>query len=94
MTKSDLIKRVSQSYPHMSTSEIDSVVNEFFHVITSALASGEHVELRGFGSFTIKHRQPHRGRNPKTGETVAVAEKSVPFFKPGKALRENMQDIT
>ncbi|NOR73271.1 MAG: integration host factor subunit beta [Mariprofundaceae bacterium] len=66
------------------------VVNEIFHAISNALANGDRVELRGFGSFTTKRRNPRIGRNPKTGESVQVPGKIVPHFKPGKELRERV----
>ena len=90
MTKSDIIKVVAQAYPHITQAQSEAVVHELFQIITSALVRGEHVELRGFGSFTLKQRQPHTGRNPKTGALVQVQGKQVPFFKPGKAMRESV----
>lgn len=89
MTKSDLIEWLTNEHPHLSTTQAESVVSTFFQSIQDALVSGQHVELRGFGSFTLKQHHSHTGRNPKTGESVSVEAKRIPFFKPGKTLREN-----
>ncbi|MBL1352341.1 MAG: integration host factor subunit beta [Zetaproteobacteria bacterium] len=88
MIKSDLIEWLAEEHPSLSTAEAESAVNTTFQAIKDSVVSGEHVELRGFGSFTIKQHNPHVGRNPKTGEWVKVEAKRIPFFKPGKALRE------
>jgi len=88
MNKSDLIQWLAEEHPELSASQAESVVNTVFQSILDSVASGEHVELRGFGSFTIKQHNPHIGRNPKTGESVTVEAKRIPFFKPGKTLRE------
>jgi len=88
MKKSNLIQWLAEEHPELSADEAKAVVNTMFQAIVDSLASGEHVELRGFGSFTIKQHNPHIGRNPKTGESVTVEAKRIPFFKPGKNLRE------
>jgi len=88
MNKSDLIRWLAEEHPELSSAQAKSVVDTIFQSIVDAVASGEHVELRGFGSFTIKQHNPHTGRNPKTGELVSVEAKRVPFFKPGKKIRE------
>ncbi|MDQ6990234.1 MAG: HU family DNA-binding protein [Mariprofundaceae bacterium] len=88
MTKSDLIQWLAEEHPALSTSQAESVVHQLFQSIQDSITSGEHVELRGFGSFTIKQHHPHIGRNPKNGCSVEVKAKRIPFFKPGKALRE------
>jgi len=65
-------------------------VNCFFDTISDALARGDRVELRGFGAFSVRHREARRGRNPRTGESVDVESKNVPFFKMGKGMRERL----
>lgn len=92
MIKSELIQMIADKNPHLYQRDVDNIVNAIFDEITDALANGDRVELRGFGAFSVKHRQPRTGRNPKTGETVEVGEKWVPFFKTGKELRERLND--
>jgi integration host factor subunit beta len=87
MTKADLIDEVSK-LSNLTKTETETIVNTIFDNITDALAKGDKVELRGFGSFRIRHRNSRKGRNPKTGTAVDVPEKRVPFFKVGKRLRE------
>ncbi len=91
MTKSELIQWVAEQYPDMSLVQSETVVNTLFQSIKTSLAQGERVEIRGFGSFSLKQHHAHIGRNPKTGESVEVEAKQVPFFKPGKALREQVK---
>ena len=90
MTKSELIAEIAASNPHLRGADVEIIVSTIFEEITHALARGERVELRGFGAFTVKHREARTGRNPRTGEAVPVDEKSVPFFKAGKDLRERV----
>jgi integration host factor subunit beta len=90
MTKSELIARLSASHPHLLQKHIDAVVDTVLEEISLALEIGHRVELRGFGAFSVKKRDPRLGRNPRTGEAVDVTTKFVPFFKPGKRLRERM----
>jgi integration host factor subunit beta len=90
MTKSELIDLIAKEYEHIQRSEAEAVVNEVFEAIIAAMAAGERVELRGFGSFTTKMRRARVGRNPKTGDSVAVPPKSTPHFKPGKEMRERV----
>lgn len=87
LTKSELIAELASANPHLRAQDVETIVSTIFEEITFALARGERVELRGFGAFTVKHRDARTGRNPRTGATVAVDEKSVPFFKAGKELR-------
>jgi integration host factor subunit beta len=87
MTKAELIDEVSK-LSNLTKKETETIVNTVFDNITDALAKGDKVELRGFGSFRIRHRNSRKGRNPKTGSAVDVPEKRVPFFKVGKRLRE------
>jgi len=90
MTKSELIDLIAREYEHIQRSEAEAVVNEVLEAIITAMAAGERVELRGFGSFTTKVRRARVGRNPKTGDSVAVPPKSMPHFKPGKEMRERV----
>jgi integration host factor subunit beta len=87
MTKADLIDEVSK-VSSLTKKETETIVNTIFDNITDALGKGDKVELRGFGSFRIRHRNSRKGRNPKTGSSVDVPQKRVPFFKVGKRLRE------
>jgi integration host factor subunit beta len=90
MTRSELIAGLAEDNPHLTIADVERIVAALFDEMTDALARGERVELRGFGAFTVKHRNARAGRNPRTGETVDVAQKSVPFFKAGKELRERI----
>jgi integration host factor, beta subunit len=90
MTKSELILRLSEQNPHLYQRDVERLVACVFEEITSALARGDRVELRGFGAFSVKHRDARVGRNPRTGDSVQVEAKSVPFFKTGKQLRERL----
>jgi integration host factor subunit beta len=90
VTKSELIAEIAEANPHLRGVDVEVIVGTIFEQITQALAQGSRVELRGFGAFTVKHRDARTGRNPRTGEAVAVDEKVVPFFKAGKELRERV----
>ena len=88
MTKSELVEIIADQQEGITRREAEVVVNTILSVIGDALADGDHVELRGFGSFTTKQRNSRVGRNPKTGDSVMVPAKVIPHFKPGKDLRE------
>ncbi|MCK8785179.1 integration host factor subunit beta [Roseomonas sp. NAR14] len=90
MTKSELIQQLAEANPHLRPSDVDLIVATIFDEITEALARGDRVELRGFGAFSTKRRDPRTGRNPRTGAAVEVKGKAVPYFKPGKELRERV----
>lgn len=90
MTKSELILRLAEMNPHLYQRDVERIVSTVFDEISGALARGDRVELRGFGSFSVKRRGPRIGRNPRTGDTVPVAEKFIPSFKTGKELRERL----
>ena len=90
MTRSELISRVAQRYPELYQREVERVVTTIFNEITGALSRGDRVELRGFGAFSVKKRDARVGRNPRTGESVQVDQKYVPFFKTGKLLRDRL----
>lgn len=90
MIKSELIDRLAEANPHLYHRDVERVVNTILDGVTDALARGERVELRGFGAFSVRRRPARTGRNPRTGESVSVKEKHVPFFKTGKELRERV----
>ena len=90
MLKSELIAKIAGANPHLFQRDVERIVNVVFDEIVDALARGQRVELRGFGAFTVKHRGARVGRNPRTGATVSVEQKFVPFFKTGKELRERL----
>lgn len=94
MTKSELISGLAADNPHLRGADVETIVSTIFDEITAALSRGARVELRGFGAFTVKRREARTGRNPRTGEAVPVDEKSVPFFKAGKELRERVNGAT
>jgi len=90
MTKSELIMQFARQNPHLVHREAERIVNVIFETITEGLARGDHIELRGFGSFTVKEYAPRVGRNPRTGEAVQVPAKLRPYFKSGKELRRRI----
>lgn len=90
MTRSELIAELSAQYPNLLARDIERIVHTIFDEIGAALSRGDRVELRGFGAFIPRQRDARTGRNPRTGDTVSVDEKSVPFFKVGKELRERV----
>jgi len=90
MIKSELVQKIAGHSQHLYHRDVERIVNVILDEIIEALSRGDRVELRGFGAFTVKHRAPRQGRNPRTGETVEVDEKFVPFFKSGKELRERL----
>tara|TARA_R110002073_G_scaffold107005_1_gene241262 strand:+ start:246 stop:551 length:306 start_codon:yes stop_codon:yes gene_type:complete len=90
MIKSELIDKLAEANPHLYHRDVERVVNTILDGVTESLARGERVELRGFGAFSVRHRPARVGRNPRTGDSVAVKEKHVPFFKTGKELRERV----
>lgn len=87
MIKSELIAKLVENNPHLYQRDIERIVGTIFDQITRALSNGDRVELRGFGAFSVKRRPSRTGRNPRTGETVEVEEKFIPYFKTGKDLR-------
>ena len=90
MTKSELITFLAEENPHLYQRDVERIVTTIFDEISAALADGDRVELRGFGAFSVKRRDARIGRNPRTGEAVAVDAKRVPYFKTGKQLREKL----
>jgi integration host factor subunit beta len=90
MIRSELIDKIAEENPHLYQRDVERIVNTIFDRIIEAMASGDRVELRGFGAFSVKKREARLGRNPRTGEAVQVDEKHVPFFKTGKLLRDRL----
>ena len=90
MIRSELIQKITDENPHLYQRDVERIVNTIFDEVTSAMSRGDRVELRGFGAFSVKQRDARVGRNPRTGETVSVKEKHVPFFKTGKLLRDRL----
>ena len=88
MTKSELIELIAANQTQLSSKDVELAVKTVLEHMSQTLASGERIEIRGFGSFSLHYREPRKGRNPKTGDAVQLSGKYVPHFKPGKALRE------
>ena len=93
MTKSELIELLARRQPHLKADDVDLAVKSLLEMMGGALAEGERIEVRGFGSFSLHFRPPRTGRNPKTGDAVALSGKHVPHFKPGKELRERVSGV-
>ncbi|TCS39980.1 integration host factor subunit beta [Reinekea marinisedimentorum] len=92
MTKSELIERIVDRQGQLSVRDVELAIKTMLDHMAQALAEGERIEIRGFGSFSLHYRSPRVGRNPKTGESVELEGKYVPHFKPGKELRESVND--
>ena len=90
MIKSELVQKIAEENPHLFQRDVERIVATVFDEIIEAMANGNRVELRGIGAFSVKQREARLGRNPRTGETVEVEEKHVPFFKTGKLLRDRL----
>ena len=90
MTKSELIELIAASQTQLSSRDVELAVKTILEQMSQALSTGERIEIRGFGSFSLHYREPRRGRNPKTGDAVELTGKYVPHFKPGKELRERV----
>ena len=90
MIKSELVARISEQYPHLYHRDVEAIINRILNEIGDALGRGDRIELRGFGAFSVKQRAARIGRNPRTGDSVAVAKKVAPFFKTGKELRDRL----
>jgi integration host factor subunit beta len=93
MTKSDLVEKISVIYPYMPVQGIEKIVSIILGKITEYLVEGNRVELRGFGSFSVRERERMEGRNPKTGSKVIVEEKKVPFFRAGQQLKDMINEV-
>jgi integration host factor subunit beta len=92
MMKSELIERIARKQSHLAYKDVELAVKSLLEQMSNSLSSGERIEIRGFGSFSLHYRPPRSGRNPKTGGTVALPGKYVPHFKPGKELRERVDE--
>ena len=90
MIRSELVQKLVEDNPHLYQRDVEKIVNTIFEEIIETMAGGDRVELRGFGAFSVKKRDSRTGRNPRTGESVAVEEKHIPFFKTGKLLRDRL----
>ncbi|HET8815865.1 MAG TPA: integration host factor subunit beta [Pseudidiomarina sp.] len=93
MTKSELIQQLSALYPDLSPRQVEDAVKELIEQMAQQLSAGGRIEIRGFGSFSLHYRAPRVGRNPKTGAKVELDGKHVPHFKPGKELRERVDNL-
>lgn len=92
MTKSELVEVIASKQSQLSAKDVELAVKTIIDHMSQSLAEGQRIEIRGFGSFSLHYRAPRVGRNPKTGESVDLPEKYVPHFKPGKDLREKVND--
>ncbi len=92
MTKSELIETVAGKQRHLPAKDVELAIKHILELMSETLADGRRIEIRGFGSFSLHFRPPRTGRNPKTGEAVALTGKFVPHFKPGKELRERVNE--
>ena len=90
MIRSELVQKIAEENPHLFQRDIENIVNAILDEVGEAMSRGDRVELRGFGAFSVKRRDARQGRNPRTGESVEVDEKHVPFFKTGKLLRDRL----
>lgn len=90
MIKSELVQRIASQHPHLYPRDVENIVKSVLGEITAAMARGDRVELRGFGTFSVKNRLARTGRNPRTGAYVSIAKKSAPFFKAGKEMRARL----
>jgi integration host factor subunit beta len=94
MTRSDLVEELAARFSQLTQRDAEFAVKAILDAMNDALARGHRIEIRGFGSFSVTHRSPRMGRNPRSGESVAIPEKRVPHFKPGKALRQTVDQRT
>jgi integration host factor subunit beta len=94
MTRSDLVEELAAKFVQLTQRDAEFAVKAILDAMNDALVRGHRIEIRGFGSFAVTHRPPRMGRNPRSGESVAIPEKRVPHFKPGKALRKDVDQRT
>ena len=90
MIKSELIEKIAERYPHLFLRDVEKIVNSILEEISASLERGDRVELRGFGAFSVKERDPRDGRNPRTGEAVQIAASKKVVFQPAKALKDHV----
>ncbi|AYN94960.1 MULTISPECIES: integration host factor subunit beta [Pseudomonas] len=93
MTKSELIERIVSEQGQLSSRDVELAIKTMLEQMAQALSTGDRIEIRGFGSFSLHYRSPRTGRNPKTGESVTLDGKYVPHFKPGKELRDRVNEL-
>jgi integration host factor subunit beta len=93
MTKSELIERIVSEQGQLSARDVELAIKTMLEQMAQALSTGDRIEIRGFGSFSLHYRSPRTGRNPKTGESVTLDGKYVPHFKPGKELRDRVNEL-
>lgn len=93
MLRSELLEHLQREFPNLPGRTVEDMLDAILEEVSDALSRGDRVELRGFGAFSVRDRRPRSGRNPRTGESVAVDGKRVPFFKPGKELRERVNQL-
>jgi len=91
MTRSDLVEQLAERFGQLTQRDADSAVKAILEAMGDSLVRGHRIEIRGFGSFSVTHRPPRMGRNPRTGQSVPIPERRVPHFKPGKALRQAIE---
>lgn len=94
MTRSDLVEELAARFGQLTQRDAEYAVKTILDAVSDALVRGQRIEIRGFGSFSVNRRPPRMGRNPRSGEAVHIPEKRVPHFKPGKALRETVDQRT
>ena len=92
LNRSDIIESIALKQPHLTEQQVEEVIKTMIDQMIATLSNSQRIEIRGFGSFALHHREPRQGRNPKTGHSVEVSAKAVPHFKPGKALRDAVND--
>ncbi|MBH0056721.1 integration host factor subunit beta [Pseudoalteromonas sp. SWXJZ94C] len=92
MTKSELIETLAEQHSHVPVKDVEDAVKEILEQMAGSLSTSDRIEIRGFGSFSLHFRAPRTGRNPKTGDTVELDGKHVPHFKPGKELRDRVNE--
>jgi len=92
MTKSELIETLAEQHAHVPVKDVENAVREILEQMACSLSTSDRIEIRGFGSFSLHYRAPRTGRNPKTGDTVELDGKHVPHFKPGKELRDRVNE--
>jgi integration host factor subunit beta len=92
MTKSELIEQLAEQHAHIPVKDVENAVKEILEQMAGSLSTSDRIEIRGFGSFSLHYRAPRTGRNPKTGDTVELDGKHVPHFKPGKELRDRVNE--
>ncbi len=92
VTKSELIERLGVKQPHLPMKDVEHAIKNILEYVSRSLSKGKRIEIRGFGSFSLRHRKARIARNPKTGAPVPMPSKSIPYFKPGKPLRDRVKD--